>query len=122
MANSLNPYHKDPGYEANLVAVLRGEAVDAKHLGLAVLGAVPRTSGLHADRAREASRQEAAQAVEHVGTVGEKVTLTGVVRTALRVDGYTYHSPDCVMLVVDCGTAVAKTTTAAAWGAPAQNR
>lgn len=105
------------GYEANLVAVLRGEAVDTKHLGLAV-SAIPAHLRLTADRAREASRQEAAQAVEHVGTIGEKVTLTGVVRTALRVDGYTYHSPDSVMLVVDCGTAVAKMTTAAAWAYP----
>lgn len=102
------------GYEANLVAVLRGDAVEAKHLGLAV-SAIPAHQRLTADRAREASRQEAAQAVDHVGTVGEKVTLTGVVRTAMRVDGYTYHSPASVLLVVDCGSAVAKMTTTAAW-------
>lgn len=102
------------GYEANLVAVLRGDAVEAKHLGLAV-SAIPAHQRLTADRARVASRQEAAQAVDHVGTVGEKVTLTGVVRTAMRVDGYTYHSPASVLLVVDCGSAVAKMTTTAAW-------
>jgi len=102
------------GYEANLVAVLRGDAVEAKHLGLAV-SAIPAHQRLIADRAREAARKEAAQSVDHVGTVGEKVTLTGVVRTALRVDGYTFHSPASVLLVVDCGTAVAKMTTAAAW-------
>jgi len=102
------------GYEANLIAVLRGDAVDAKHLGLAV-SAIPAHQRLTADRTSEASRQEAAQGVDHVGAVGETVTLSGVVRTALRVDGYTYRSPDSVMLVVDCGTAVAKTTTAAAW-------
>jgi hypothetical protein len=102
------------GYEANLVAVLRGDAVDAKHLGLAV-SAIPAHQRLTDERAREASRREAAQTVDHVGVVGEKVTLSGVVRTALRVDGYTYHSPASVLLVVDCGTAVAKLTTAAAW-------
>ncbi len=105
------------GYEANLVAVLRGEAVDARHLGLAV-SAISAYQRLTADRAQKASRQEAAQGVEHVGVVGEKVNLTGVVRTAMRVDGYTYHSPDSVLLVVDCGTAVAKMTTAAAWAYP----
>ena len=94
------------GYEANLVAVLRGDAVNVKHLGLAV-SAIPAHQRLTADRAHEASRQEAAQSVEHVGTVGEKITLTGTVRTAMRVDGYTYRSPDSVMLVVDCGSAVA---------------
>ena len=107
----------DSGYEANLVAVLRGDAVDAKHLGLAV-SAIPAHQRLTADRARESARHEAAQTVEHVGVVGDKVTLTGVVRTALRVDGYTYHSPPSVLLIVDCGTAVAKLTTAAAWAYP----
>ena len=105
------------GYEANLVAVLRGDAVEAKHLGLAV-SALPAHQRLTADRAREAARQEAAHSVDHVGVVGEKITLTGVVRTALRVDGYTYHSPRSVLLVVDCGNAVAKLTTAAAWAYP----
>ena len=100
------------GYDANLVAVLRGDAVEAKHLGLAV-SALPAHQRLTADRAREVSRQEAAHSVDHVGVVGEKVTLTGVVRTALQVDGYTYHSPPSVLLVVDCGNAVAKMTTAA---------
>jgi len=102
------------GYEANLVAVLRGDAVEAKHLGLAV-SAITAHQRLTADRAREASRQKAAQSVDHIGTVGDKVTLSGVVRTALRVEGYTYHSPPSVLLVVDCGTAVAKMTTTAAW-------
>ena len=92
--------------------MLRGDAVEAKHLGLAV-SALPAHQRLTADRAREVSRQEAAHSVDHVGVVGEKVTLTGVVRTALQVDGYTYHSPPSVLLVVDCGNAVAKMTTAA---------
>nr|NLI49104.1 hypothetical protein [Propionibacterium sp.] len=41
--------------------------------------------------------------------------MTGTVATALRVDGYTHRSPDQVMLIIDCGSAVVKTTTAAAW-------
>lgn len=105
------------GYGANLVAVLRGEAVDARHLGLAV-NAIPAWQRLQAERQRETARQAAAQTVEYVGTVGEKVTLTGTVRRALRVDGYTYRSPDQVMLVVDCGSAVAKMTTSAGWAYP----
>ena len=102
------------GYEANLVVVLRGAAVDARHLGLAV-SAIPAHQRLQADRQRETARQDAAQTVDYAGRVGEKVTLSGVVRTAMRVEGYTYRSPDQVMLVVDCGTAVAKMTTSAAW-------
>lgn len=63
----------------------RGDAVDAKHLGLAV-SAIPAHQRLTADRARESARHEAAQTVEHVGVVRDKVTLTGVVRTALQVE------------------------------------
>ena len=105
------------GYEANLVAVLRGDAVDAKHLGLAV-SAITAHQRLTLARARETTRQKDALTVDHVGTVGEKVTLSGVVRTAMRVDGFTSRSPDSVLLVVDCGGAVAKVTTAAAWAYP----
>ena len=36
----------------------------------------------------------------------------------MRLDGYTRHSPDTVLLVLDCGTAVAKMTTTAAWAYP----
>jgi len=50
-----------------------------------------------------------------VGVVGERLTLTGTVRTAIRLDGFTYHSPDSILLILDCGTAVAKMTTAASW-------
>ena len=104
----------ESGYEANLATVLRGEAVEARHLGLAV-SAIIAHQRLIADRARETSRREAAETVDYAGTVGEKVTLTGTVRTAMRVDGFTYRSPDQVLLVVDCGAAVAKMTTAASW-------
>ena len=110
----LNGLTGSSGYEANLVSVLRGAAVDARHVGLAV-SAIPAHQRLQADRQLEAVRQDAAQKVDYTGTVGEKVTLSGTVRTALRVDGYTYRSPDQVMLVVDCGTAVAKMITSAAW-------
>lgn len=107
----------DSGYEANLATVLRGEAVEARHLGLAV-SAITAHRRLSADQARETTRREAAETVDYTGTVGEKVTLTGTVRTAMRVDGFTHRSPDQVLLVVDCGTAFAKMTTAAAWAYP----
>lgn len=104
----------DSGYEANLKTVLRSDAIDSRHLGLAV-SAVSAYQRMVADRERETARQEAARRVDHVGQVGQKVTMSGIVRTALLVDGYHYASPERVMLVVDCGTAVAKMTTAASW-------
>ena len=102
------------GYEANLVAVLRSGQVEARHLGLAV-SAVPTYQRMLARERQEATNREQAKHVEYAGQMGDKVTLTGTVRTATRVGGYTYRSPDSVLLVVDCGTAVAKMTTAAGW-------
>lgn len=110
----LNGLTGTTGYEANLTAVLRGDAVDSQHLGLAVSAIAAHQRLIH-ERHTEAVRHEAAAAVDYVGAVGEKVTLTGTVRTAMRVDGFTYRSPDNMLLVVDCGAAVAKMTTTAAW-------
>ncbi len=102
------------GYEANLTAVLRCDQVEARHLGLAV-SAIAAHQRLHIQQERAAAVEQARTVVDHAGVVGERVTLTGTVTTALRVDGYTYHSPDQVLLIIDAGTAVAKTTTTAAW-------
>jgi hypothetical protein len=117
----------ESGYEANLAAVLRGQTVDARHLGLAV-SAIPAHQRLldqrQADTAHQrlldqrqadTAHQEAVAAVDHVGVVGDKLTLTGTVRTAIRVDGFTYHSPDSMLLILHCGTSVLKMTTAASW-------
>jgi len=102
----------ESGYEANLSAVLRGETVTAKHLGLAV-SAIPAWERHH--QAAPVRPDAPQPVVDYAGQVGDKITLTGVVRTALRVDGFTRHSPDSVLLVVDAGTSIAKMTTAATW-------
>jgi hypothetical protein len=56
---------------------------------------------------------------EHVGEVGEKITLTGVVRTATRVNGFTPRSPERALIVIDAdadaGAAVAKLVSSARW-------
>ena len=102
------------GYEANLTAILRGGAVEARHLGLAV-SAVPAYERMLGQREAQAVRDEANRTVEYAGVVGGKITLTGTVRTAARVDGFAFNSPDQVLLVVDCSTAVAKMVTSATW-------
>jgi hypothetical protein len=104
----------ESGYEANLAAVLRGQVVDARHLGLAV-SAIPAHQRLLDERLANTAHADAVAAVDHVGVVGDKITLAGTVRTTIRVDGYTYHSPDSILLILDCGTAIAKMTTAASW-------
>lgn len=52
---------------------------------------------------------------EHIGEIGQRVTLTGIVRTATRVNGFTSHSLDRALIVVDTGTAMAKIITSASW-------
>jgi hypothetical protein len=104
----------ESGYEANLTAVLRGQVVDARHLGLAV-SAISAHQRLLEQRQADTAHPEPVAAVDHVGVVGDKLTLTGTVRTAMRVDGFTYHSPDSILMILDCGTAVLKMTTAASW-------
>lgn len=101
------------GYEANLAALLRSGTVDPdKHLGLAVsaVNAWHRLNETHL-----ASPAEPRPTISHAGTVGEKITLTGTVITKMGIDGYHRYSPTQVLLVIDCGTAVAKTITTAAW-------
>lgn len=52
---------------------------------------------------------------EHIGEIGQRIALTGEVRTATRVNGFTPHSRDRALIVVDSGTALAKIVTSAAW-------
>lgn len=103
------------GYEANVAVLLRAGMVDPRrHLGLAV-------SMVSAwQRLQEGERQKAIAAASapvrrHVGTVGEKVTLTGTVTTRMMVDGFHWSSPDNVLLILDCGEHLVKVVTAAGW-------
>lgn len=107
------------GYQANLLAILRADSVGSRHLGLAV-SAINAHQRLQADHQRATEQRQAARNVDHAGTIGQKITLTGTVRTAILVNGFTHRSPDNVMLIVDCGTAVAKMVTAAAWAYPVE--
>lgn len=105
----------DPtGYEANLSAILRAGQVEPRHLGLAVsaVSAYLRVTEQQAARETQAERNTV---LGYAGEVGEKVTLTGTIRQLFHVDGFTWHSPSRRMLIVDCGTSVAKMITGASW-------
>ncbi|MCA0253591.1 MAG: hypothetical protein LCH76_15145 [Actinobacteria bacterium] len=105
------------GYEANLADVLRAGSVGPKHLGLAV-SAVNAWNRMVEHQVADEVRSQRRDNVSHAGTVGQPITLTGTVLTATRVPGYHYRSPDQALLVIDCGTAVAKTITSATWAYP----
>lgn len=100
------------GYQANLRAVLSGEAVTSRHLGLAV-SAIPAYDRLMGQQAVSATREER-PASAWLGSIGEKVTITGVVITALTVDGYAYNTTQ-MLVVIDAAPTIAKVYTSAAW-------
>lgn len=100
------------GYQANLRAVLSGEAVTSRHLGLAV-SAIPAYDRLLGQQAVSATREER-PASAWLGSTGEKVTITGVVITALTVDGYAYNTTQ-MLVVIDAAPTIAKIYTSAAW-------
>lgn len=52
---------------------------------------------------------------DHLGEIGQQITVSGTVRAATRVSGFTPRSPDRALIVVDAGAAMVKIVTAAAW-------
>lgn len=112
----LAPTLTDPtGYEANLAAILRtGRVNPAKHLGLAV-SAVNAWHRLNEDVIAEEAKAGQRHELRHAGRVGERITLTGTVTIRMGVEGYRYDSPPQMLIVLDCGDAVAKMITTAAW-------
>ncbi|MCC6496514.1 MAG: hypothetical protein IT193_09685, partial [Propionibacteriaceae bacterium] len=104
----------DTGYEANLAALLRAGQVDPRHLGLAV-SAVNAWHRLHERQQAQRAREQRRDQLRHLGQIGQPITLTGTITTRLPVDGYRYDSPPQLLLILDCGAAVAKMITSAAW-------
>lgn len=102
------------GYQANVAVILRAGTVNrAKHLGLAV-SAINAWQRLTADTPTE-PEPAPQRIIRHAGTVGEPITLTGTITTAISVDGYHYNSPPQQLLVIDAGDTIAKMVTAAGW-------
>ena len=113
--DTLTAAFTDPtGYKANLSAILRAGQVEPRHLGLAV-SAVSAYLRITEQQAAREARTERNTVLGYAGEVGEKVTLTGTIRQLFHVDGFTWHSPSRRMLIVDCGTSVAKMITGASW-------
>jgi hypothetical protein len=105
----------ESGYEANLTAILRSGRVNSrKHLGLAV-SAVKAWERLNEKKLAEQVAAEKRPPVTHAGAIGDTITLCGTVTTATRVAGFHYRAPDRALLVIDCGTTIAKTITSAGW-------
>lgn len=106
-------------YEANLLTLIgRGMINPRKHLGIAV-SAVPAWNRIHE---RETAHQLAQQAAKdraagqhHVGSVGDRIVMSGTLTTKRWFDGYQWNSPKQALIVIDCGDSVAKMITSARW-------
>ena len=99
------------GYEGNAAAALRAAAAGIKEFGLlaSTVTAYQRHLGtLQAPAAEPAAERR------WLGSVGDKVEITGTIKTALTVDGYAYNTTQR-LIVVDAGLTLAKLYTAASW-------
>ena len=110
----INGLHGDSGYEASLLSIVHAGVVDRrKHLGLAV-SAIPAWRRLPQANPDPAEPQPA-RTISYAGQIGAKITLAGTITTAIWIDGYHHNSPPQRLIILDCGDAVAKMITAAAW-------
>ena len=102
-------------YVANLKICLRAASVSRRHLGITVsaVSAYERMTGARVQRqTAEKTRKESAYA----GEIGEKLTITGTVTRLKPIEQHYGYTPTTSMLVIiEAGTTVAKTFTAAAW-------
>ena len=110
----INGLHGDSGYEASLLSIVHAGVVDRrKHLGLAV-SAIPAWRRLPQANPDPAEPQPA-RTISYAGQIGAKITLAGTITTAIWIDGYHHNSPPQRLIILDCGDAVAKMITTAAW-------
>lgn len=103
------------GYPANLAAALRAEQAGEREIGL-LASTVACWRRLVADSALGEAAGPADGQPEPVwlGRIGDKVEISGVVRTAMSVDGFAYNSTQR-LLILRAGDTLAKIYTAARW-------
>ena len=101
-------------FESNLQAISRSEWITEKQVGLiaAMPSAYDRAIGrVQARDARDAERA----ASQYVGTIGEKITITGIVRQTVELPAFSYYGPQPILVVLATaeGNLVCWKTTAA---------
>lgn len=111
----LNELEGSSDYVTNLLTCLRAPQVEARHMGIVVsaIAAYDRLTGEHARR--KASAEAAAAQREgsrHLGAIGDKLTVTGVVTLAKQIDAD--YGPSMLVLVQTEGSVV-KFFTGASW-------
>ena len=106
---------KPDRYQADLRAIVTAGRVNPeRQLGLAV-SAVPTYQRMVNPELVDHDRHAAALAAGHAGRVGEKVTVTGRVITAITVDAFDEMSPDRRLVILNRGSDTIRTVSTADW-------
>ena len=103
-------------YERNLLTLLGGEYVEARHLGLlcSAIATYERRTSQEQEAARR--REEAEQIPnEWQGSIGEKITLSGTITREMTFEGYRHNSPASRLIILTAPHGIAKMFTTAAW-------
>lgn len=102
-------------YVTNLRTCLRAASVSHRHLGITV-SAVAAYERMIGDHVRRESTEKIRRESAYAGELGEKLTVTGTVTRLKPIEQHYGYTPTTSMLaIVESGTIVAKTFTAAAW-------
>jgi hypothetical protein len=108
----------DNGYRANLYAILSGDVVDSKHMGLAVSAVIAYDKMIEGEKLRkqweaEKEGRDAKSAnLSHIGTIGEKITISGVVTKNMVIEtmyGFSH------LVIIEGESFIVKTFTTAKW-------
>lgn len=106
------------GFEANLRVVLEAESVEWRQLGIATSVASV-WKRLTTKKVEEAVKAAAYQS-QHLGTVGQPISVTGVVTMARTIDGYHYNTSQRIIAVSVGKGDIVKMFTTAEWAYDAQ--
>lgn len=102
-------------YVANLKVCLRAASVSHRHLGITV-SAVTAYERMIGDRVQRQTAEKTRKESAYAGEIGQKLTITGTVTRLKPIEQHYGYTPTTSMLVIiESGTTVAKTFTAAAW-------
>lgn len=107
----------DDNYGNNLRALLESDSVPRSQYGL--LASAP-TALRKIDEKHEKAKE--ATATEYYGTIGERVTVTGVVDKIVELENnYGYHPSYSNLIILKFDNVVVKMTTAAQWSFDIEN-
>lgn len=115
IATLLEGLGDDSDYAANLKVCLQAQHVDHRHIGI-VSSAVAAYERLIGARVKAEADTRKRQESRYVGSLGDKITVTGTVTRLKPVTSeFGYRTTTSMLVVVEDGPTIATMFTAAAW-------